>query len=160
MKSSELADLASQIFKYCDGHLFWREARGGRRAGDQAGTLHPDGYRRIKLNGKCYYEHRLIFLMFNPTCDILDRSFEIDHINGTRNDNHIENLRLVTHQENHFNQTTAKGYTFNKRNQKFRATITINGKRKHLGYFDNEEDARSAYLRGKKELHIIKERAV
>ena len=160
MKSSELLQLASENLEYRDGHLYWLKSRGNRLAGDQAGCLETNGYRTIKVNRKLYKEHRLIFLMFNPTWDIFDYSLEIDHINCERNDNRIENLRLVTRQENAFNETKSKGYNWHKRRQKFRARIKINGEDKHLGYFDNEEDARSAYLKAKKELHIIKDRSL
>ena len=43
-----------------------------------------------------------------------------------------------------------KGYTWNKQKQKWRAYITVNGKQKHLGYFDLEEDAKNARLAAKK----------
>lgn len=35
----------------------------------------------------------------------------------------------------------AKGYSWKKDKQKWKAYITLNGKQKHLGYFDNEQDA-------------------
>ena len=47
-----------------------------------------------------------------------------------------------------------KGYTFNKNKKKWQAQIRLNGKKKTLGYFDNETDAHKAYLRAKI-LHII-----
>jgi hypothetical protein len=82
---------------------------------------------------------------------------EIDHINGIKTDNRIENLRLVTHQQNSFNRSrlNAKGYSWNKVAQKWQATITANGKNKYLGLFANEEDARKAYLNNVKNLHIM-----
>ena len=161
MKSSKLLQLASENLEYREGHLFWRKAIGRRvKSGDRAGTLNPNGYRTIGMNGKLYLEHRLIFLMFNPTWDIFDYSFEIDHINNVKDDNRINNLRLVTSQENQFNKTKEKGYTWIKERQKFRARIKLNGKNKHLGYFDNEDEAKNAYLNAKKELHIIKDRSL
>ena len=39
---------------------------------------------------------------------------QLDHINGIKNDNRICNLRPVTHQQNQWNQTNAKGYTWHK----------------------------------------------
>ena len=157
MESSELLILARENLEYRDGKLFWRKARGGIKPGDRAGCLDSNGYGRIMLNGKRYREHRIIFLMFNPNWNIFDRSFEIDHINHKRNDNRIENLRLVTRQENQFNRRKekSKGYTWHKRDQKFYASIQINGKSKHLGCFDNEKDARSAYLKAKEKYHVI-----
>jgi hypothetical protein len=80
---------------------------------------------------------------------------EIDHINGIRDDNRICNLRSVTHQQNGYNRTTAKGYYFVKRDNIYRAEITFNSKKITLGSFEKEEDARAAYLEAKEKYHII-----
>ncbi len=77
----------------------------------------------------------------------------IDHINGIRDDNRISNLRDVTQQQNNHNQTKAKGYCWDKKLKKWKATIVLNYKKIHLGYFDNENDARQAYLNAKKIYH-------
>jgi hypothetical protein len=79
----------------------------------------------------------------------------LDHINGVRDDNRIINLRSVTKQQNSFNFTKSKGYTFVKDKNKFRATISIDGKKIHLGYFLEEETAREAYEEAKKKYHVI-----
>ena len=39
--------------------------------------------------------------------------------------------------------------------KKWCAQIKINKKKKHIGYFDNEEDARNAYLEAKAKYHVI-----
>ena len=78
----------------------------------------------------------------------------IDHINGIKNDNRLCNLRSVTNQENTFNNK-AKGYCWDKSRNKFSAQIKLNGKKIHLGRFDNEEDASNAYKEAKKIYHII-----
>ena len=72
---------------------------------------------------------------------------EVDHINRIKTDNRLENLHYVTSCENQWNRyfvENAKGY-YRHRN-KWMAKICINGKVKYLGVFDNEEDARQAYL--------------
>jgi hypothetical protein len=48
-----------------------------------------------------------------------------------------------------------KGYCWNKLKRKYQSYILVNSKRIYLGYFDNEEDARQAYLEAKKKYHII-----
>ena len=78
----------------------------------------------------------------------------IDHINGIKNDNRIDNLRNITRQQNTFN-TKAKGYSWNKPRGKWLAEITIDGKRKYLGRFEKEEQAKEAYLNAKKVYHIL-----
>ena len=80
---------------------------------------------------------------------------QVDHINGIRHDNRLENLRLVTNQQNNFNRTKALGYTWNKRSNKWSAYIKLNGKQIPLGYYNNEEDARNAYLTAKRVYHKI-----
>tara|TARA_R110000737_G_C14235318_1_gene423699 strand:+ start:43 stop:513 length:471 start_codon:yes stop_codon:yes gene_type:complete len=102
-----------------------------------------------------YKEHRLVYLLHNPD---MDQSLTIDHINGIKTDNRIENLRLVTDQENSFNRPTAKGFNWLVGSQKFRSRLTVGGKEKSLGCYDNILDARAAYLRAKKKYHIIEER--
>lgn len=79
----------------------------------------------------------------------------IDHIDGNTSNNKVENLRDVTIQQNHFNRTTAKGYTWAKNRNKFVAYINVDCKVKFLGYFDTKEEAKVAYLEAKKKYHII-----
>ena len=80
---------------------------------------------------------------------------QIDHINGDKSDNRIENLRAVTHQQNQWNQTKAKGYSFYKSMGKYKSQIQVDGVKKHLGYYINEEEARQAYLEAKEQYHQI-----
>ena len=80
---------------------------------------------------------------------------QLDHINGVRDDNRISNLRSVTHQQNQWNRTLAKGYYWNKDRNKWVSYIYLNKKRIHLGYFNTEEEARQTYLKAKEQYHII-----
>ncbi len=76
----------------------------------------------------------------------------VDHINGNTLDNRIENLRIVSHQENMTNQTKRKGSSkyrgvhFKKTSQKWVAQIQVNGKRTWIGAFKTEEEAGKAFL--------------
>lgn len=79
----------------------------------------------------------------------------IDHKNGIRYDNRLDNLREVTKQENAFN-TKAKGYYWYPRYNKWCSTIKIDGKTINLGYFEKEEEASEAYKEAKLKYHIIK----
>ena len=107
----------------------------------------PSGYRRIKINGVQYRMHRLVWLYHFGEWPV----DEIDHINGERLDNRIDNLRVVTNQENCKNQKLPRnnksgvtGVHFNKHHQKWQAQIKGDGKLKHLGSFANFEDAVAA----------------
>tara|TARA_R110000737_G_scaffold304929_1_gene312377 strand:+ start:276 stop:776 length:501 start_codon:yes stop_codon:yes gene_type:complete len=117
----------------------------------------PKGYKYINIKPKHYSLHRVNYYAHNPTWDIHDSSQDnfIDHIDNIKINNHIENLRVVTNQENQFNRK-AKGYYWYKQRQKWMARIKLNGKQKFLGLFVLEEDARTAYLEAKKIYHIIK----
>tara|TARA_R110000782_G_scaffold61226_1_gene126198 strand:- start:326 stop:811 length:486 start_codon:yes stop_codon:yes gene_type:complete len=125
-------------------------------------SIGKNGYKSIEfmINKKRHSLkfHRLMYWLHNREWDIFNSSTNnsIDHIDGNPLNNNIENLRVVTHQENHFNMTRAKGYYWYKRDKKWKAQIQLNGKVKYLGNFDNEVDARNAYLEAKKKYHIIK----
>jgi hypothetical protein len=148
-------DLLKELFYYVDGKLFNRVKRSKKTiVGEEAGSLPPKGYRQIMINGKMYRTHRLIYIFHNG--EIAD-NLHIDHINRDKLDNNIENLRLVTRQENQWNRG-AKGYCFSKLANKFQAYIKLNGKQTTLGLFDTAEEAKNAYLKAKKRLHIIQER--
>ena len=78
----------------------------------------------------------------------------IDHINRKKDDNRLENLHVVNSQQNQFNRDD-KGYSWREGRNKWEAHIRVNNKTIYLGMFENEEDARNAYLEAKAKLHII-----
>ena len=124
-------------------------------------TLHIDKkthyeHYRICFGNKNYGLSRVVYKAHNNDWDITDTSSNnfVDHINNNSLDNRIENLRILTHQQNKFN-TNAKGYYWHKKNNKWLAKIGINGKKIYLGYFTEEADARNAYLEAKSLYHII-----
>ena len=117
----------------------------------------PITLRNKKKQIKMFRLHRIVYLAFHQDgFDIYNSSNDnsIDHINGNKVDNRISNLRNVTHQHNQFN-TKAKGYSFNKQTNKYKAQIMIDGKRKHLGYFKTKIGAKLKYLRTKDVFHKI-----
>lgn len=80
---------------------------------------------------------------------------QIDHINCIKNDNRISNLRPVNKQQNQWNRINQKGYSYFKRDNKWRARIVLNNKCVHLGYYNTEQEARNAYLAAKEIYHKI-----
>ena len=117
-----------------------------------------DGYYYIQLNHnkikKSYRVHRLIYKFNNPEWDITyTPDNEIDHIDNDKSNNNIENLRIVNHSENNQNKLSTKGYTWDKRDNKYKAQIKVNKKHHNLGCYDTAEEARDAYLIGKAKYH-------
>lgn len=112
------------------------------------------GYYRIRIKNKKYRFHRIIAMVYLEY-DINDKLFEIDHIDGCTSNNNVSNLRIVTHQENMWNICETKGYYWNKYHKRWIAKICVNGKRIHIGSFNTEEEARTAYLEAKAKYHII-----
>ena len=96
------------------------------------------------------YMHRL--LMGNPNS-------QVDHRNGNGLYNRRSNLRLCTNQENSYNRHTVrgssiyKGVCWHKRDKKWESHISVNRKRKFLGYFNNEVEAAKAYDTAATELY-------
>ena len=101
---------------------------------------------------KTHKIHRLVAMHFinNP-----NDYPAVDHIDGNRQNNQLQNLRWVTNQQNQHNRTKAKGYTWHKRDKKWQSYIRVDGKLIHGGLFDNEDEARARYLELKKQYHII-----
>lgn len=127
------------------------------KVGDVVGYKHPKGYLIIELNGKTYLSHRLAWLYVYGNFP----ENQIDHINGNKSDNRIENLREATNAENHQNFNRPKsnsksgiiGVYFDSKRNKWYSHITTNGKLKHLGYFQDKYLAEKAYVDAKRQLH-------
>lgn len=131
-----------QIFEYENGKLLWKIRHGSHgQIGKTVGYLNTKGYFQTKINKKSYLLHRLIFLYHHGFLPKI-----IDHIDGNPTNNRIENLRQATSSENLFNSSLSKnnksGYKnvqWNKKSNKWRVRLIINGKDKDFGYFDDVE---------------------
>ena len=140
-----------KIVDYCPdtGIFIWKETRGNNAtAGDIAGSSSRDGYIRIYLGGRPYLAHRLAWLhSFKEWPDNI-----VDHINGIRSDNRLDNLRDVTIAENNKNRGTYKKteyeHVYAKHNI-YVAEIRIN-----IGEFTTKESAYAAVEKYKKDNNI------
>ena len=106
------------------------------------------GYCLVCFNGKTILYHTLLWnLQYNEN---IQKGLCIDHINGNRIDNRLDNLRLVTQRENCQNMTTHRkgqlvGAFYFKKEKLYQARITINNKKIHLGYYKTAEEGHKAY---------------
>jgi hypothetical protein len=72
-----------------------------------------DGYNIISVKGKQWREHRYVWTLSNGD---IPKGMEIDHINGKRDDNRIENLQMLTKKQN--NQRFRRGTTYLSKNKR------------------------------------------
>ena len=82
-----------------NGHIYRVLENGGMT---HYNNTNKNGYMRLSLNYKKYLHHRIIGYAFLGL-DIEDTTSQIDHLNHIRYDNRVENLRIVTNEQNHFN---------------------------------------------------------
>jgi hypothetical protein len=144
------------------GALRWKP-RTGRNGSwcnldrDAGSKSKQTGYLTIRLDKKLYQAHRLAWAIHYG----VSPDEQIDHINGDRLDNRIQNLRLLTSKgnaENHKrarvdSRTRVQGVSLTRKPGVFKAKIKCNGQSRHLGHFSSIEAARSAYLSAKLSLH-------
>ena len=140
----------NQYFYYKGGKLYWDTQPVNNRVkiGDLAGYITAKGYIRVSVNGKEYFAHRIIWEMHHGL--IPDGMF-IDHIDGDRINNLLENLRLT---DQRGNSTNSQLYKSNNSGYKgvskspsgnYTAKIRVDNKLKHLGTFSTPEEAARAY---------------
>ena len=113
-----------------------------------------EGYFHITLSrnniSKTKKIHKLVAVAFlnHTPCGF---EVQVDHINGLKTENRVENLQLLNardHAAKTFkNKGTSKytGVSWYKKENKWVSTIYLNGKLKHLGYFTDELEASNAY---------------
>lgn len=149
-----------EVLDYCveSGVFVWKKSRGNRANGQKAGTAQSNGYWTIIVDRTPHLAHRLAWFYVHAAWPPED----IDHINGIRTDNRIENLRAVSRSQNMQNQRGPRsnnitGFLGVRRNHKrFSAFIKAvkNAPAKYLGTYDTPEDAHAAYMTAKAALHI------
>jgi hypothetical protein len=126
-------------FNYKDGNLYKRF-----KEDKPVGSVSKEGYIVVGFNTKSHFAHRVIFLMFNgylPNC--------IDHIDGNRANNKIENLRPANANTNAYNQaprkntaSNLKNITWHKVSKKWQVKMAVNGNIKYFGLYNDVEYAK------------------
>ncbi len=89
-------------------------------------------------------------------------NLEVDHKNHNGLDNRRSNIRVVTRSQNQHNKTInskkVTGVYFDEKTGKWRASIGLNGKRFHIGYFTLKKDAINANKNILKRLDLFRDK--
>lgn len=146
----------NEDFEYRDGALYWAKPRKGAKVGTEAGAVSHYGYRIIGYNGKSLRRARIVWEMHNGP---IPSGYEVDHINGDRLDDRIENLRLATSSQNTWNQRLRtdntsgfKGIRWEESRGRWRVYCAVNGKRVNR-YTHTLDEAVTLMKRLRPELH-------
>ena len=112
----------------------------GKNTGNPITCIHNRGYLFVRLNGKGYLLHRLIFILMGHAL----AGFQVDHINGIKTDNRWINLRLVSQHDNlrnkklrESNKTGVSGVSFyeNLKSKPFRVTYYEDNNKRATEFF-------------------------
>jgi hypothetical protein len=155
-------DVMSEFLQYNkdEGSFIWKKSPCNKiKVGSAAGSVAKDGYLRVIFRRRQYQLHRVVWLFEKGAWP----KYEIDHIDGNRSNNHISNLRDVTHSVNLQNKKSVNksnrssgllGVSWNKSVAKWQASICLNGSAKYLGVFDSAIEAHETYLHHKRKIHV------
>lgn len=158
-KLSHEALLETVEYDEFTGAFIWKKTKCSKFVGARADHPTRNSYSVVTINRCRYLAHRLAFLYITGSFP----SGEVDHINRVRSDNRFSNLRDISRAENMQNvgirhraisgfQGVSERLDIASGN-KWRAMITKNKKKIHLGYFATKEDAHAAYILAKQKLH-------
>ena len=135
-------------FYYNNGDLFFYPFQGTRNrwsrlSNRKIGHKNKDGYFVCQWKHKIMYLHRMIFMYHHGYLPE-----QIDHIDGNKSNNKIDNLRAADNSLNMHNTTKrvdntsgVKGVWFSKRDNKWVAEFQFRGKKIHVGAFIDIEEA-------------------
>ena len=142
-------------YSFITGEFRWRRAgRKGVMAGSVAGAKRSDGYISVLVDGRRYYDHRLVWLWVFGCWP----SRGMDHIDGNPSNNSISNLREANQTENMGNRRIGKlnstGIKNVSRHQgKYRVQIWKNGKAHEFGVFDTIDEAGDVASKARREVY-------
>lgn len=156
--------LVSKLWlNYATGVFTWKEHHRSNLVNKQAGC-ESNGYWKIGINRRSYFAHRLAWLYIYGEWP----SGCIDHIDGDRLNNSIDNLRVADLSVNNSNRSVLQGnntsgltgVAYHRTHKKWQSSVYANGKRKYLGTYETKEEAFFHYAMaarevGKTELHIF-----
>ena len=145
-------DFSGLIYEPSTGYFYRKKS-----PSKKIGSLSKIGYIVFSYKRKVFYAHRVAWEMTHG----LPPPKHIDHINRIKTDNRILNLRLADDLLNNRNRVNPNknsstgfiGVTKPNHTSKWAASITVNYKRVHIGYYDTAQQAHQAYIEAKKTYH-------
>ena len=150
-------DRLCELLDYCPntGIFTWKVDRKRlAKAGTAAGTTNGKGYRQISVDGKIYLAHRLAWFYCFQEWPI----YVIDHINGIKDDNRLDNLQDVSQNKNvsKANRSTGTSGYRNVRKicNRYQAAIKVNGKTIHIGMYESGQLAYDAVQKYKEDNNL------
>lgn len=153
------SELLWELFEYklLTGELVWRKVTSNRVCvGAATGSTHNQGYAATRIKGISYLTHRLVWAWIYGQDP---KNLQVDHVDGNRQNNRWNNLRLATPAENARNSKVRKHNRSGIKgvrvlpSGKYQARIRKNGVTIHLGAFETHEEASFAYKKAALELH-------
>lgn len=121
-----------------------------------AGWRDYKGYLKVEVLGKRVFCHRLAWLLTHGHWP----DGEVDHVNGSKDDNRMQNLRVCTHQQNNHNQRAritnssgVKNVSWHRKAGKWHVQVCLNYQIHHGGLFADISDAARAAVELRNKLH-------
>ena len=143
------------LYEYQDGELIRKHRQGNKQARTIVGCTQKIGYKITVINKKFFYLHRLIFMFHNGYMPLY-----IDHIDGNKSNNRIENLRSCNRFENLSNRSKQANNTSGYKNvywvkRKSKWVVAVNSKyiKNYIGVFNDLDKAIDAATQARLQFH-------
>ena len=121
-----------------------------------AGCLRNDGYINVKYKGTSYLAHRVVWLIMTGHWPV----DKLDHIDGNKTNNRIDNLRECSQAQNTCNKKLGKdntsgikGIHWSKACKKWLVQLSIDGKKKYFGVYEDKELAELVAIEARDKYH-------
>jgi len=130
-----------ELLEYRDGVLYWKEDRGSQKCKGKPAGCPANDYLKLRVRelGGSMFVHRVVFAMHHGYFPQ-----EVDHVNGNKMDNRIENLREVSRTQNRLNAGKTRANRSGCKNvyphkDKWGVKIAVNKQKVYLGLYDDIE---------------------